>query len=51
MREDILKFVDIEAVVDHDDAENSEYDTDDFGMPRRCSTLTSQQSPCRICDR
>lgn len=34
MREDVLKFMDIEAAVDHDDGENSEYDTDDFGTPR-----------------
>lgn len=31
---DVLKFMDIEAVVDRDDGENSEYNTDDFGMPR-----------------
>ena len=34
MREDVLKFMDIEAAVDHDDGENSEYDTDDFSTPR-----------------
>jgi hypothetical protein len=34
MRDDVLKFVDLEAGVDNDDAENSEYDTDDFGKPR-----------------
>ena len=33
MREKVLKFIDIEAAVDHDDGESSEYDTDDFGMP------------------
>ena len=33
MCEDVLKFMDIEAAVDHD-GENSEYDTDDFGMPQ-----------------
>jgi hypothetical protein len=34
IREDVLKFMDIEAVVDRDDGENSEYNTDDFGTPR-----------------